>query len=206
MSDGPTDGDEENGESPKEGKLLVLEFPGGEKVNPDDVGADYIVAQAGNVPTSDIIDPVEVAAEVRERVQYVQNQEIVKGIKRGISTAESVDILLLEIAEEASHLKWERRRAAKEGKSTLNFTVNRINGLRSLAELLMKRKEAALAERLDLKSPRFQAVFKVWMQFFYESMEKAGVDEATMDTVFEQMRADMIDWEAKMENAAANAV
>ena len=200
MSDDPTDRDG----PPDEGKLI--QFPGGQKVDPDEVGADYIVAQTGDVPTPEIMDPVEVDKDLRDRVSFVRNQDLVLAAVRGASTADTIDILLLEIAEEISHLKWERRRAAKEGKSVLNYTVNRINGLRSLADLLLKRKDAALAERLDLKSPRFQAVFKVWMEFFYESMDKAGVDEATKDTVFEQMRADMVAWEVKMEAAAANAV
>ena len=201
MSDDPTDGD---GKDPSDkGKLIV--FPGGREVDPNDVGADYIIGQTGEVPTPDIIDPVAVDEEVRKRVEYVNGQELMRAVKKGANTAETVDILLIEIAEEISHLKWERRKAAREGKNTSNYTIQRINGLRSLVEVLLKRKEAALAERLDLKSPRFQAVFKVWMEFFYSSMEKAGVDQATMDTVFEQMKADMIDWEIKME-AAASAV
>ena len=202
MSDGPTD--EDGKDPPDQGKLIV--FPGGKKVDPGDVGADYIVGQTGDIPTPDIVDPVAVDEEVRRRVEYVKGQELVRIVQKGANTAATIDILLLEIVEEISHLKWERRRAAREGKNTSNYTVQRINGLRSITEVLLKRKEAALAERLDLKSPRFQAVFKVWMEFFYSSMEKAGVDQATMDTVFEQMRADMIDWEVKMEAAAASAV
>ena len=205
MNDGPTDGDGGGDNDLQDrGKLIV--FPGGKKVDPDDVGADYIVGQTGDIPTPDIVDPVAVDEELRRRIDYVNKQELVEVIKRGAGTAETVDILLVEIAEEISHLKFDRRRAAREGKSTSNYTVQRINGLRSLVEVLLKRKEAALAERLDLKSARFQAIFKVWMEFFYSSMEKAGVDQPTMDTVFEQMRADMIDWEVKMEAAAATAV
>lgn len=205
MSDGPTDDDGRGDKDPRDrGKLIV--FPGGRKVDPDDVGADYIISQTGDIPTPDIVDPVAVDDDLRKRVEYVKRQELVEVVKRGAPTAETIDAILVEIAEEISHLKFDRRRAAKDGKSTSNFTLQRVNGLRSLAEILLKRKEAALAERLDLKSPRFQAVFKVWMEFFYSSMEKAGVDQATMDTVFEQMRADMIDWEVKMEAAAATAV
>jgi hypothetical protein len=204
MTEGPTDGNGEGEDPPERAKLIV--FPGGKKVDPDEVGAGYIVGQTGDIPTSEVVDPVAVDEEVRKRTEYVKKQELVKVVRQGANTANTIDILLLEIAEEISHLKWERRKAAREGKNTANYTVQRINSLRSFAEVLLKRKEAALAERLDLKSPRFQAVFKVWMEFFYSSMEKAGVDQATMDTVFEQMRADMIDWEVKMEAAAASAV
>ena len=181
----------------KDGKVLT--FPGGEKVDADGVGVDYIVGQTGNVPTPEIIDPVALSKEVRERVDYVNKQEVVRVIKDGASTAETIDILLLEIAEEISHIKFERRKASKDGKSTLNFTISRINSLKNLAELLLKRKEAALAERLDLKSPRFQQIFQIWMEFFYDSMGKCGIESKVIDLVFQQMKADMKDWEKKMD-------
>jgi hypothetical protein len=185
---------------PREGedsKLLI--FPGGRKVDPDGVGADYIVNQAGIVPTPEIIDPAAVEREIRERVKYVNQQELVKAVKEGASTAATIDLLLLEIAEELGHLKFERRKATKNGKNTLNYTLSRITSLKNLADLLLKRKEAALAERLDLKSPRFQKIFEIWMEFFYESMEKCQIENKVIDLVFQQMKADMKDWEKKME-------
>lgn len=181
----------------KDGKVLT--FPGGEKVDAEGVGAGYIITQAGNVPTAEIIDQQALDEDIRRRIKYVNGQEIVTTIKKNASTAETIDVLLLEIAEELSHIKYERRKASKEGKSTLNHTISRINSLKNLAELLLKRKEAALAERLDLKSERFQKVFQVWMEFFYDAMEKCGIEERIIDLVFQQMKADMKDWEKKMD-------
>jgi hypothetical protein len=181
----------------KKGKVIT--FPSGDKVNTDDVGVNAIIGQVGNVPTPEIIDPVTVAEEVKDRIKYIRKQELVKVIKEDASTASVVDAVLVEIAEELSHLKYERRKAAKEGKNTANYTVSRINSLRSMAELLLKRKEAALAERLDLKSPRLQKIFEVWMEFFSESMVKCQIPDHLIDLVFQQMKADMKDWEKKME-------
>lgn len=204
MDDGPGDGDDngKGGEDPgtkKPGKLIVL--PGGKKVDSKEIGADYVVGQTGDVPTPDIIDPVAVSHEVQERIKYVKGQELVQLAERGASTSELLDGMLKETLEELAHLKWERRKASREGKNTANYTVSRIATLKGIAELLLKRKEASRAERLDLKSPRFQAVFKVWMDFFYEAMEKSGVEPHVMDLVFNQMKADMVDWEKKMDMA-----
>jgi hypothetical protein len=183
----------------KDGKVLT--FPGGEKVDAEGVGADYIVGQTGNVPTPEIVDQEELDKDVRRRIKFVSSQEIVTKLKDGVSTAEAIDILLVEIAEELSHIKYERRKVAKDGKSTLNYTISRVNSLKNLAELLLKRKEAALAERLDLKSPRLQKIFQIWMEFFYDSMTKCGIEERIVDLVFQQMKADMKDWEKKMDTA-----
>ena len=202
--DGPFDGDDdEKKQDPKKpGKLIVL--AGGKKVDPKEVGAGYVVGQTGNVPTSDIASPIEVDKELRERQTYVKNQEIVQTIGRHGTTNEIIDLIMLEIAEELSHLKFERRRAAKEGKPTMGHTINRAQGLRSLAEILLKRREASRADRLDSKSPFFQAVFKVWINFFIESMEKSGIESHIIDLVMQQMKSDMVDWEKKMDTASTD--
>jgi hypothetical protein len=184
----------------KNGKLIT--FPGGKKLDPSDLGADYIISQTGDVPTPDVVDPVSVDKDVRERIEYVKNQELVKAIGRKASTSELIDVLLREISEEISHLKFERRKATRDGKNTSNYTIGRINSLKNMADLLLKRKESMLAEQLDLKSPRMQAVFKVWMEFFYYSMEKAGIENKIIDLVFHQMKANMADWEKKMISAS----
>jgi hypothetical protein len=182
----------------KEKRGKVLTFPGGQKVDPSDAGAAYIVQQSGDVATPDIADPVLVDAEVRKRVDYVRDQDLVKATKNGASTSALSDLLVVEIAEELAHLKFERRKAAEEGKSTANYTIARIQSLRGMMELLIKRKESERAEQLDLKSPRFNALFRLWMEFFAEAMEKSGIESKTADIVFQQMKADMVDWEKRM--------
>ncbi len=201
MDGGPGDegNDKPKDKRPASGKLIVL--PGGKDLDPKEIGADYVLGPTGHIPTPDIVDPVAGDRELRERTKYVKGQELVSLASRNAPTSEMVDSVLLEIAEELSHLKFERRKASRDGKNTAQYTVNRIAGLKALTELLLKRKEAALAERLDLKSPRFQAIFKVWMDFFYEAMSKAGVESNVIDLVFQQMKADMMDWEKKMDMA-----
>ncbi len=205
--DGPDEGDDKDDEkkkpAPKRGNLIVL--PGGRTVSPsEDLGIDYVASQtagSSDVPGVGIIDPVAIDAEVRERDRFVQDQKLVDVVRRKGQTSEIIETALLEIAEELAHIKYERRKAAKDGKNTANYSMGRISGLHNLANLLLKRQEAARGERLDLKSPRLQAIFKIWMEFFYESMEKSGVESQIIDLVFQQMKADMIGWEKRMDGA-----
>ena len=196
MNDGPTD-DQDKGNGT--GKLIT--FPGGKKVDPEEVGLDSIVGQTGDIPTPDILDPVDLDKELRERVEYVKKQALVQAITEKKSTIDTVDTVLVEIAEELAHLKFERRKAAKEGKNTASYTIGRIGSLTKLADLLLKKKESMMQEELDLKSSRFQAVFRVWMEFFHDSMEKSGISPEVIDVIFQQMKADMVDWERKMSTA-----
>jgi hypothetical protein len=209
--DGPEDGDDilddDAPVKPSRGNLIVL--PGGKTVDPhSDLGADYVAGpvRTGNVQPSspEVIDPVAVDAEIRERERFVSEQKMTEVVRRHGTAHELGEAVLAEIVEELSHLKFERRKAIKDGKNSANYSVSRIAGLRSLADLLLKRLEAARGEHLDLKSPRLQAIFKVWMEFFYDSMEKSGVEPQIIDLVFQQMKADMIGWERKMDGAEAD--
>lgn len=177
------------------GNGKIISFPGGKKVSTDEVGVPYVVAGSGSVPTIEPPDVKIIADEDRERAAYVRRQTLVKALEDGASTSELIDAVLKDMAEESAHLKWERRTASKDGKPTANYNVARVNALRSIAELLIKRKEASIAERLDLKSPRFQKIFKLILGFFADSMMKSGVEQEIMDLVFQQMKADMRDWE-----------
>lgn len=191
------DSDDDGKKKKDSGKLLT--FPGGKKLDPSEVGAEFVVGQSGHIPTPELQDPSQVEKDYRERLAFVQNQELVRAVDRKASTSEMIDVLLKEISEETSHLKFEREKVSKSGKSTVNFNMARIASLRSLAELLLKRKEVDLAEHVDFKSERFQKIFNLWIEFFHDSMEKSGVTAEVIDLVFKQMRADMIDWEKKMD-------
>ena len=196
MSDDPTDEDDKND---KKGKTNLLVFPGGKKVDPNDVGAEYVISQSGNVPVAEIIDSTEIEQEVRDREKFVEKQDLVVSSRSKASTGEMIDLLIKEIVEELSHLKYERKKAAKEGKNTANYSIGRMNSLKSLADLLIKRRDSERAEQLDFKSPRFKAVFKVWLEFFMHAMDKSGILPEMIDIVVQQMQADMVDWEKKMQ-------
>jgi len=156
-------------------KGKVLSFPDGKKVNTSEVNTPYVLAEVGKVYTAELQDHESIAKDVIERTNYVKNQELVKVINRGSSTSDIIDVLLKEVAEELGHIKFDRRRAAQEGRQTSNYSVARISALRNMSEMLLKKKEASIAEKLDLNSPRFQKIFKSMMEFFHECMEKSGV-------------------------------
>jgi len=177
----------------------IISFPGGEKLDDEDTSAGYVLDSVAGGPVAELLDSYGIDRETRERIKYVEKQELTKVVKNGGSTTQIIDILITEIAEELAHLKFKRRKAFQDGGDVRSFTGSRMRHLRSLTELLFKKKESAMAEQLDLRSPRLQKIFKVWMEFFYSSMEKCGISEEMVDLVFQQMKADMKDWESKID-------
>lgn len=192
MSD-TTDDDDLPKKETKIGTLLV--FPGGKTIDTTEVGADYILTQGGQVTTPELIDRLAAAADLKEREKYVKNQELVRSLKEKASVSDIVDLVMEEIGEELAHLKYERKKAAKDGKNTANYTISRISSLKQLADSLMKRMENARNERMDIRSPEFKKILHLWLEYVHSSMVKQGLQDATIDLVFKQMEVDMKDWE-----------
>jgi len=177
----------------------IITFPTGQTVSTEEIGADYVLIQGKESHTSEIINPADVSREFRDREEFVQNQELYVRVNASRSPVDLIDQVIKEIIEELSHLKYERKKAAKDGKNTANYTISRIASLRQLADVLTKRIESARAEQLDLKSPRFREILKLWMELVYESMVKVRLEDSMIDLVFRQIEADIKDWEIKLQ-------
>jgi hypothetical protein len=177
---------------------LVLTFPDGSVIPAAELGvSEYAAGQSGQVTIPEVED---VAEEERKREKFIREQPLIKSIERGDATQDIISAILKEIAEELAHLKWERKKASENGKSTANYNTTRAAGLQQLANTLFRKLENTRAEQLDLKSPRFQKVLKLWLDFMYESMQKAGLGEQEIDLVMNTMKADLVDWETRILN------
>lgn len=201
MNDKTGDGNDKKDDKNEREERKLIPLPGGKgSVNPTDIGADYVISPSKHVSTGEVVDPVEVQRDLANRVQYVKNQDLVRAVSDGTSTSNIIDAVLKEIAEELSHLKYERRKAAKGGKSTSSHTTARISGLRTMSEVLLKKKETLSSESFDIKSPKFQQVFNIWMEFFYDMMVKSGISKEEINIVFQQVKADMLELEKKIRS------
>lgn len=170
----------------------------GEIIDTEEIGSGYVVAQSTTNTAPELVEPSKVSREIVEREEFVARQELTVKVNTTTDSKDIVNSVVREIAEELAHLKFERKKAARDGKNTANYTISRIQSLRSLADLLLKRMENARAEELDLRSPRFREVLKLWMEFVYDSMVKVQVSDDVIDLVFKQIEADMKDWELRI--------
>lgn len=178
-------------------KNNIIKFPGSSS-------EDHIVEELESVVAlPSVVDPKANHDDLRNRIDYVKNQDLVTALHRGASVGDLEDLVMKEIAEEIAHQKYERRIAARNGKVTTNHSVARIASLRSLVDILNRKRALDKSDKLDLSSPRFQVILKIWMDFVYESMVKCNIPEETIDLVFGQMKADMIEWEKLVINADA---
>lgn len=196
--------DDKRTEEPEGGKVIPMR--GLESLHDASGVNSYampMVASPFESVTSEIMDPQQVAQDLKDRIKYIEKQELVTAAKAGAPTKNLIDILVAELAEEISHIKWERRDAAKRGYKTEKLTSSRISGLKNLADILLKKRDTIGDERLSTKDPRVQQFFKLWMEMFFAAMEKMNIPPEMIDLVFSQIKADMLEWEIKMESVDA---
>ena len=108
----------------------TITLPTGETITSSEIGVDFIVAQSGQVPTHEIVDSVKVSKTYVERRNYVENEPLLKAVTSRSPASEIIDRVFLDIAEELAHLKFERQVAAREGKNTAAYTLQRRASLK----------------------------------------------------------------------------
>lgn len=171
------------------GKLIS--FPGGKR-------SDLHIDDKKDVDALEIVSNNYKSEDFIKREEFVNKQELVTVSNGASDTASLINVIVKEISEEISHVKYERDKSARDGNNTSDLSVKRTAMLRSLAETILKRKELIISEKFDLKSPRFQAIFNLWMQFVWDAMVKSGISDKDIDVVFQQMKTDMTEWEKKI--------
>jgi len=136
-----------------------------------------------------------------KRSKFIAADAILDALKnRDKSDAELIDIILAEIGEELANLKYERQLASERGRSTADINISRVEALRKLIDMIIKKKTLLVKDPIDIKSPRFQKILQIWVDYFYSAMKKSGIPDEMIDIVFRNMRNNMIDWEKEMKS------
>ena len=174
----------------------VIKFP--TKDLSKEINTPYVLSEIKTDRVPELVDPKDAEREVRKREDYVSNQELVKAVERKAPLVEISDVILKEMVEDITYLKYERKVAAKAGKPTSFISVARITALKDLINVMVKMRDEMRSERTDLNSPQFKKILHLWMELTYESMKKAGLDESMIEIVFKQLEADISDWTTKV--------
>lgn len=178
----------------------MINIPG-KKVWDQTLGeSDYIIASVSGDDTEvpEVIDQRSIELDESRRQSFHESALLTNLIETRSSPADIIDGIISEIAEELSHIKYERQKCIKEGRSTSSMSIKRIESLRTLADILIKKSDNFKTSNIDFRNPKFKAIVRLWMEFVYDAMQKVGLDEATIDMVFKQLESDMVDWEKKI--------
>lgn len=178
----------------------IISIPGKKVWDQTLGGSDYIIASVSGDTTDvpEVVDQKSIDLDISRRQIFHENSQLTALIETRSTPAEIIDGIIAEIAEELSHIKYERQKNIQEGRPSSSMSIKRIESLRTLADILIKKADSFKSSSIDFRNPKFKAVIRLWMEFVYDAMQKVGVDDATIDMVFKQLETDIVDWEKKV--------
>ena len=120
---------------------------------------------------------------------------------------ESEDIVLTAViyglAEEQSSLKTLRESKGKEGKDTSHISLKRGTILKYMSEtLLQKRSLSGASEEIDLRSPQFREIFKMFLETVSDSFDEVKIPSEYKDMFFSALARNLEGWEERAEKIA----
>jgi len=95
--------------------------------------------------------------------------------------------IMTGLAEEAAHLEFERKEAARQGQDTTGIAIKRARVLKSMTDAWLKRKQQTEGGIIDLDSAAFQALFGMILETFRDALTDAGTRPEHIETVFSKL-------------------
>jgi hypothetical protein len=120
-----------------------------------------------------------------EKRKFLNQDELLKLAKENPNDDGILDSLIAGLAEEAASLSFERKKRESQNKETSQISLRRVNTLKALSEIFIKKKDQQQSAVIDLKSPQFFVLFVFLCETFKECMENANLDEDAVQVIMD---------------------
>jgi hypothetical protein len=148
--------------------------------------------------------PPEIVEEIRQQKRdYIADDNLLRIVRKGSNSFELLDKLIEEIAEETASMKFDR--VFNEGKTadTIKISKQRALILKSIADLIVTKRELAQNEVLNLKGAKMQAVFKFLIGLVRDSLAQVeGVTDEQKELFFMRLQKNLVNFEDRATEIA----
>jgi hypothetical protein len=158
----------------------------------------------GRPGKSQLLPPVtpQVAQIAAVREDYMDSNVVTRGLEKNPDGDEAFNLILKGMADEAASIEFDRLEAQRNGQEASDLATKRARILKAIADLILSRKKSSDGGVIDLESPVFQALFKLILESFRESMEEAGTRPEHVETIFAKLVIKLADpsWKEDAKN------
>lgn len=133
------------------------------------------------------------AAMSEEKARFIDADSVVLASKGGADAAQMLKLIKAEVAKEAAALHFQRIENEKYGKDTAQNSSRRIDALTKIANIEMEIKKLG-SEAIDLRHPKFQKVFGLWIEMMREVATETLTPEL-IDLFFNRFSSKIEGWE-----------
>jgi len=187
--------------------------------NLDDVIEDLVNEESSSVinqtilstttPTQQIIGntrtqkPIEITETNKlilpEKKDVLKEDPLIKGILNDEGVFDLLDIVLAELAEESASLKYERIKKELENKDTDRLSLRRANILKMISDALVQKRNLALNDFINLRSPQWQLVFDLLMKKVRQTFVDLSYSSEQLELFFQKLQGNLEGFEENTE-------
>ena len=146
----------------------------------------------------DTVDPKD-AEFIRQKHLAVRNDEVVKLLIENPNRIDVLDTIMIELARESGAIKYERENGNYTGAAAIQLSAKRVQTLKLLSEVWIKKYEAVMTSALDIKGKKFEAVMKLWLETLQNVCNTLGYSREQTEVFFNTLDKQMDGWEKEAE-------
>jgi len=134
----------------------------------------------------------------------IKSDNLVQAILEGSGTFELIDIIVAELAKDSAHLDQERVRQSNEKKTIDRVVKYRSSVLKMIVETLVQKRNLALSEIINLRSPQWLSVMDSFIKKIKQTFMDLNFADEQIDLFFEKLKVNMEGFEEETEQKIKN--
>jgi len=153
----------------------------------------------------DTIDPKQLEIQATQQIMIPDKKTVlkedllIKGILNGEGVFDLLDICLAELAEESASLKYERIKKELKDEDTDRISLRRANILKMVSDSLVQKRNLALNDFINLRSPQWQVVFNQLMSRIKQTFIDLRYSTEELELFFQKLQNNLEGFEETTE-------
>lgn len=136
---------------------------------------------------------------IPDKKDIIKSDPLLKGLMNENGTFELLDIVIAEMAEEGASLKYERIKKEFDDEPTDRISLRRTNILKMITDALIQKRNLALNDFVNLRSPQWQVVFGELLSKVRQTFGELSYSSEQMELFFEKLQDNLEGFEEDTE-------
>jgi len=131
--------------------------------------------------------------------EVIKRDALLRGMLNDDGVFDLLDVVLAEMAEEGASLKYERIKKEFNDESTDRISLRRANILKMISDSLIQKRNLALNDLVNLRSPQWQIVFKQLMDRVQQTFLDLEYSSEQVELFFQKLQGNLEGFEEDTE-------
>lgn len=150
-------------------------------------------------PTPTAVEIIEHKMTMPNKKDVIKDDSLLRGILNDEGVFDLLDVVIAEMAEEGASLKFERIKKEFNNEATDRISLRRSNILKMIADSLIQKRNLALNDFVNLRSPQWQVVFSHLMQKVKQTLIDLSYSSEQVELFFQHLQTNLEGFEDDTE-------